>query len=637
MKFWFLILLFQCSSLFAQQTLQTFLKRNGYEVSDELLQKTNSVILSDDTNVILHNQKKLEYSKITTTLVLNSMGLEQSSLYAIYNNSNTIKNFEASVLYANQNKIIKFKSSDYKDESYVDSNAIFTDSRVKKLSFVPISYPFIITLKIDYHSTNTAAIPSFYTYTNYNQSILSKSYKVKSNEDLGFRYKVKNDALNQIKISNSDSGLLFHIHNLPALIPEKLSQSFIKIVPYTIFGIDKFCLEGVLGTASNWQEYGDWFESNLLKDLDVLPKAFVLQLQEMVKEAKTVHDKALIIYDYLQKNTRYISIQVGIGGFKPFSAAQTHKLGYGDCKALTNYMKAMLKAVGVVSYYCELYAGDERMNIEKDFTSIQGNHVMLALPQVGGYEFIECTSQYSTMGMNPTFSNDRLLLVIKPGGQSELVHTPQLNSAQNVMEHRHELDINENGSISILTTASYGGVFRTGMEADLTKSPLMLKKKFLEENKMISNPSISKISLQTSAVNNLILEEVQFIAPSLSTKMGTDLFLNLYPFSSLNLDVTIKDKQRKQDIELSNNLQIVDEIFIKYPASFTYKPIYQDVFINTIFGTFKQQFSYPASGIHIKSSMVLNAGIYSKDNIDKLQDFFETVKRLEHNKLIFNL
>ena len=91
-------------------------------------------------------------------------------------------------------------------------------------------------------------------------------------------------------------------------------------------------------------------------------------------------------------------------------------MGYGDCKALTNYTRVLLKTVGIESYYTVVY-GDRRIeNFEQDFVSMQGNHIILAIPSNDNYIYLECTSQTSPFGYNADFTDDRYALIVKPEG-----------------------------------------------------------------------------------------------------------------------------------------------------------------------------------------------------------------------------
>ena len=82
---------------------------------------------------------------------------------------------------------------------------------------------------------------------------------------------------------------------------------------------------------NSWKNYGIW-KNQLLDRRDNLPVETINTIKQLTNGLSTKKEKVKKVYEFVQSKTRYVSVQLGIGGWQPFTAEIVDKYGYGDCK-----------------------------------------------------------------------------------------------------------------------------------------------------------------------------------------------------------------------------------------------------------------------------------------------------------------
>ncbi|MCS5623986.1 MAG: transglutaminase family protein, partial [Candidatus Marinimicrobia bacterium] len=329
------------------------------------------------------------------------------------------------------------------DVSVADGISIFNDNRAKRIDYTPSAYPYTIVFNLETVSTNTAFLPQWYPIEGYHLSTEQSSVKIINNSEIQLSYKETN--LDSFKIEKK-SEFYYEAKNIPAINYEAYSPSFTETVPYVKFALKQFSMESVEGENTDWSEFGKWINDKLIAGTQELPETVKLEILNLTADAKTPLEKAKIVYNYMQNKTRYISVQIGIGGWKPMLASDVDRLGYGDCKGLSNYTKALLDVVGVQSYYTIVYGDSDIRDIDTSFSSLQGNHAILSIPDNNSYITLECTDQTVPFGYNANFTDDRDVLIVTPTG-GQIVHTKAYETNDNSQVTHATVNLDNSGSI----------------------------------------------------------------------------------------------------------------------------------------------------------------------------------------------
>ena len=466
-------------------------QKDGYPVTlipENLKTNVNSVVREQKEIIEISSISKMNIKTYKAITVFNKNGLFNIEAYEHFDKSRTIKSIEAIIYNQLGVELKKNKKKDFVDVSVAGDAGDITDSRVLYLNYTPTEYPFTIVYESEVETINTAFIPRWYPINDFDESIQKSEFQISYPSDLGFKYKEMYFESNTTTRKEELTNLIkFSVENIEAKKQEELST---YEFPYVISGLDKFSLEGVEGSAKNWKDFGLWINGKLLEGTNELSEETKKEVKSLTINIENSVEKAKVVYKYVQDKTRYVSIQLGIGGWKPMEAKKVDRLGYGDCKALTNYTKALLNEVGVNSYYTVIYGDRDKKDMIEDFVSMQGNHVILSIPNNEKYIHLECTSQTEAFGFLSNFTDDRLALIVKSEG-GEIVRTTSYINEQNSKISKGIVRLDINGDLFATLEIKYKGIqyatFVSGTNLSSQESKDKLKERFFEL-KWISYP-----------------------------------------------------------------------------------------------------------------------------------------------------
>ncbi|HZY74419.1 MAG TPA: DUF3857 and transglutaminase domain-containing protein, partial [Edaphobacter sp.] len=133
---------------------------------------------------------------------------------------------------------------------------------------------------------------------------------------------------------------------------------------------------------ARWTAVGDWYtrlaSSSATATPDIAAKA-----KELVAGQTDFTAKIQSIANYMQRNIRYVGIEIGIGGYRPHAADDIFRNRYGDCKDKVALLSAMLESVGIHSTW--VLVDTRRGFVDPNIPSVDGDHAIAAIEIPAGY------------------------------------------------------------------------------------------------------------------------------------------------------------------------------------------------------------------------------------------------------------
>lgn len=614
-----------CSSILLSLCIIAFSKELMYPVSEipaALLQNAHTVMRVYKQEVEIKSEKSAVVSVTEVRTILNKNGEDNAYFRQSYSPMLKLSNIKGKIFNELGKQVKSLGGDDIIDHSAISGFSLYEDNRVKYIDPKNLTYPFTVEYTYDIDLKHTFFLP-VWSHGSENTSYENSIFIVKTPVGYSFRYKEYNLPKGVEKTTQDDKDVYtWTITNLLARIDEPMTIKSLPTYPLVRLAPNKFEVGETKGSSETWKDLGIWM-TGLLDKKDILSESTKAKMKEITSSCKNDLEKVKVVYQYMQQKTRYVSIQVGIGGWQPFDAETVDKTSYGDCKALSNYTKALLWAVGVKSYYALVYAGASSRNIDADFASNQFNHAIVFVPIDKDTVWLECTSQRMPCGFNGDFTDDRDVLIVD-GENSKLVHTRIYPATENCINRNTKVNLTDIESGAANASTKYIGLCYDDMMSTYYADDADKLKRITQSIELPSF-SLTKFSLVENRSKTPSLDErLDLTFTNYIKKMGD---VALLPLNFMNRLSSIPDKvrNRKTDMCIRRSYMENDTVTYQLPKGYQVTDLPQKTEFGSKFGKYISQSTQKGGEItYIRHFELIKGTFPAQDYVD-FRDFLEQI------------
>lgn len=558
----------------------------------------------------------------------NRNGDDYAEISIPWSKDEKITNLEAWIETTSGKRIRELRKSQIKDRSAISDMSMYEDNYAREFEMKHNVYPYRIV-----YTFNTAR-RNFITYARWSpdvyRSVPTHAARLRVIIPKGIAYRrFDSHVPDPVIDSNATSTILEWKTSYQKLLKTEIFADFDKAMPQVIVAPLDFEY-GIPGNMTSWQTFGNW-QYRLLAGLGELPDSEKETIRALTRGITEKREIVRILYHYLQDHTRYINVTMGIGGYKPYPASYVVLNKYGDCKALTNYMKSMLAEVSVNSFYTLVEAGTEPGELIQGFTGPQFNHVVLAVPVGNDTIWLENTSGIMPFGYMGTFTQNREALLISEN-DSRLVRIPAMTKESNQVVSRLRYELYLDGGTRLKVHNSFNGrSFEKFIQLNETlandQKERIMREYMPYDNYEVVAWELKKFNRDTARIDlNTTLNLNKYVKP-----LGNEYFFEVHPCGIPAFGIPAA---RNLPVSLPFPVYSIDTLEYYIPEGFMLKKLPEKATVSSRFGHYEKVAATSGRKAMITREFELYPGSYSTGEYPEFYAFIKLAREADATKLV---
>lgn len=550
-----------------------------------------------------------------------------------YDTYSSVEDMEATILDADGEEIESLSNADIEDHAGYDGLSLAQDVRIRVAQLTNRRLPYTIVYEYEVERKGTFMWPSWHANPT-RDAVEFARFEVRIPDDGQFRWWCNQDSVRPaVSHDDGDSVFVWEVRDLPSLPADEGWEDWEDATIVVRTAPNDFAMEGRQGSLRSWGDFGAWFAS-LWEGRRSLAPGAVQEVQKSVEGASDVSEKISRVYHYMQQRTRYVSIQLGLGGWQPFEARTVHEKGYGDCKALSNYTIALLEAVGINAYPVILQTGYVRRPFLEEFPSNQFNHVIVCVPVERDTVWLECTSQSLAAGRIGGSSEARQALLLKPGGGS-VVRLPESDADDNLLVRSVILTVEADGSATAQVRIRLTGNQHDRISSSWNELSAEGRSRMILRECGMPEAVMSALSIDSSRVNRSETTfEFSAELPNFASRTGQRMFIPVEPFERRATPPPAMER-RLSPVNLRYRYRDLDTIVVRLPKMYQTESLPKGASSRSSFATFQSEISREADGgVRWTRDIRVSQPVVEAAAYDEFRRFFQDVARSDRSQIV---
>ena len=414
----------------------------------------------------------------------------------------------------------------------------------------------------------------------------------------------------------------FESENVPRVVPEPQMPGWSEVA--TVLHVS---------TYKTWEQVGRYYWGLVREQLvpnDELKKT----VDEVLKGIDRKDDQKVLraIYGFVVTNTRYVALEFGIHGYKPYRVDRVLSRRFGDCKDKASLMTAMLKVAGIDSRLVLL-----RMRslgqLDPEPASLSAfNHAIVYVPKFK--LFLDGTAEFHGSRELPSADNIANVLIVEPDGPSTFFTTAETSAEANPVSMTFAVTLNAEGGAEAKGTLSVTGQgapeYRRAYQAAASR------KSVFEQAWAQSFPGL-KVSEVTMTDPTKIEEPVR-LDFAMSTPRYAEALpaaLRFFPFGAgrAYTQVLAPLADRKSDVVFSGPWLNAFHFTYAMPTGYVAEELPAEVLLGSPFGQLRIHCTTPAQVLTCDGEMKLTASRVSAKDYPAFREWLSKVDQAFSRKI----